>query len=377
MKIAIVTAGGADASGTERVIPCFLWLIERLVRGGDEVHVFCLHHNEQVGSWMLLGATVHNAGGAQHVLRLFRQIVTEHRRSPFDVIHTLWSTRANVVAVAAAKWLSVPVLVYYGAGELAALPDTARFGRQLSARGRFWLRVVTAAADRVGAQSQFVVDLAIARGIDAQRMPLGVALDRWPCLAPRRRMPGAPARLLYVAYLTQVKDPDMLLRAAQRLRDLKVEFEIDCIGADVAGDGAFARLAADLGLQQRIRFHGFMQHHKMRPYFEAADVLVLTSRYEAGPLVVLEAAIAGVPTVGTNVGHLSEWAPTAARVVEPRDAAALADSLAEVLTDEDMRLQLAMQAQARALSENADVTTRRFQDVYMELQRNVGLQHPT
>jgi hypothetical protein len=42
MKVAIVTPGGVDRSGSERVIPCLLWLIERLVRAGIEVHVFAL-----------------------------------------------------------------------------------------------------------------------------------------------------------------------------------------------------------------------------------------------------------------------------------------------------------------------------------------------
>ncbi len=159
----------------------------------------------------------------------------------------------------------------------------------------------------------------------------------------------------------------MLLTALARLQAMGIAFEIDCIGIDVAGDGVIQRRAAELGLSQRIRFHGFLPHHEMRPYFEAADVLVLTSRYEAGPLVVLEAAVAGVPSVGTNVGHLAEWAPTAARVVEPRDGEGLALALADVLSNEDDRLQLAARAQERAVAENADVTTRRFRQTYAQM----------
>jgi glycosyltransferase involved in cell wall biosynthesis len=368
MKIAIVTAGGADPSGTERVIPCFLWLIERLAQGGDELHVFCLFHGKQPGTWSLLGATIHNAGGHQHCVRLFRQIVAEHRRSPFDVIHTLWSPRANLTAIAAAKWLNLPVLLYYGAGELGALPDTAFFGRQLSAKGRFLFQLAAAGADRIGAQSRYIVELARNRGVLAERIPLGVALDRWPPLAPRRRLQGAPARLLHVAAFTAVKDHAMLLDAVARLKAMGVAFELDLIGVDVPGDGAVQRRAANLGLSGQTHFHGFLHHHAQRPYFEAADLLVVTSRYEAGPLVVLEAAVVGVPTVGTNVGHLSEWAPVAARVVEPRDSAGLAQALAEILSNEDARLRLATQAQENALAENADVTARHFRQIYSEMQ---------
>lgn len=85
---------------------------------------------------------VHNARGNRHVLRLLDQIIVEHLRAPFDVIHTAWSVRANLTAIVAAKMLRVPVPLYLGAGELAALSDTERFGRQLSLRGTadLWAR---------------------------------------------------------------------------------------------------------------------------------------------------------------------------------------------------------------------------------------------
>ena len=89
---------------------------------------------------------------------------------------------------------------------------------------------------------------------------------------------------------------------------------------------------------------------------ESADLLLLTSRHESGPLVVLEAAIAGVPTVGTAVGHLVDWAPHAAVTVPVGDAEALARETAALLADEDHRLRLAEAVQARAEVEDADWT---------------------
>jgi glycosyltransferase involved in cell wall biosynthesis len=91
----------------------------------------------------------------------------------------------------------------------------------------------------------------------------------------------------------------------------------------------------------------------------------MASRHEAGPVVALEAAIAGVPTVGTAVGHLVEWAPSAALVVPVGDAPALADAIGRVLDDEALRLRLASAAQRLAIAEDADFTARAFEALYL------------
>jgi glycosyltransferase involved in cell wall biosynthesis len=93
-------------------------------------------------------------------------------------------------------------------------------------------------------------------------------------------------------------------------------------------------------------------------------VLVMSSMHEAGPLVALEAAVIGVPTVGTAVGHIAEWSPAAALAVPVGDWASLAASLRSVLADEELRLRLAKAAQHRAMLEDADYTARAFESLY-------------
>ena len=359
MKIAIVTSGGAGRDGVHGTVPCLVWLIERLVRAGDEVHVFLLQQEPEPDSWTLRGATIHNAGRRRPKRDMLRQIADVHRAGRFDAIITLWSALAEGVAAFAGLRLGVPVLLYFGCGELAALPDV-NFGCQLSFRDRTLLRFAMARADIIVGQCGRVVERIKARGYPAQRLPLGVAVDEWAPRAPRRRTPGAPARLLNVGHVTPVKDHRTLFEAVAGLKAEGIAFQLDCVGIDVAGDGAMARRAIELGLADEVRFHGFMPHGDVRRLFEAADLLVVSSRSEDGPLVVLEAAIAGVPTVGTDVGHLAEWAPAAARTVPAADAAALTDALREVLSDENLRLDLARRAQEKALAEDADATAEGF-----------------
>lgn len=365
MRVALLVPGGVDRTGTHRVIPAILWLIERLVAAGDDVHVFALRQEPRPGHWPLLGARVHNAGGRPRRARMLAQLIAEHRRARFDVLHAFWAAPAGVVAAAAGRMLRVPVVLEFPGGDLAGVPGIG-YGAQLTRRGRLWVRMAVAGADRVVVPSGSMVRLARGLGITAQRVPWGVALDRWPPRPPRRRDPGRPPRLLHLASLNRVKDQETLLRAAAVLRDAGVPFRLDIIGEDTLG-GAVQRRAAELGLGEVVRFHGFLPHAQMRPWVERADLLVVSSRHEGGPVVLLEAAVAGVPTVGTAVGHLADWSPDAACAVPVGDSAALAREISRLLADEDARLRLAEAAQARALAEDADFVAREIRRIYQEL----------
>ena len=154
--------------------------------------------------------------------------------------------------------------------------------------------------------------------------------------------------------------------AAVHLQARGVPFVLDVVGEDTL-HGKIIHRARQLELEGCVRFRGFLPQRALKKYMYAADLLIVTSRHEAGPLVALEAATAGVPTVGTHVGLLADWAPVAARSVSVGDGSALAHEIADLLSREDERLRLACQAQQRAVAENADITTRRIRDVYASM----------
>ncbi|MEL4890976.1 glycosyltransferase family 4 protein [Xanthomonas protegens] len=363
MKLALVVPGGVDRSGEYRVIPAFLSLIERLARVHD-LHVFVLHQEPLPAQWDLLGARIHNIGAARTRWRAIAAIRAEHRRAPFDVVQSLFSGHCSLIAVAAARWLQRPSLVHIAGGELVALHAIGYGGRR-KWQGRLREALVLRLASAVTAASAPILDSLRALGIAAERVPLGVDLRAWPPRPPRPRGEG-PARLLHVASLNPVKDQTTLLRALAALARAGVDFRIDLVGVDTL-DGAMQRLVATLGLSERVRFLGFKTQRELRPLVEAADLLVLSSQHEAGPLVLLEAAVAGVPTVGTAVGHLQEWAPSAALAVPVGDWAGLADALRQVLSDDELRLRLAWAAQCRAVREDADCSVRGFTALYQRL----------
>ncbi|MBS0579611.1 MAG: glycosyltransferase family 4 protein [Proteobacteria bacterium] len=364
MRIGLVVPGGVDPSAEYRVIPVLLALISRLA-ARHEVRVFALRQQARPGHWRLLGADVDNIGSPRPRVRAIQALRAAHRAAPFDIIQSIWSADPGLVAVTAGRLLGVPALVHVAGGELAAVPDID-YGGGLSWRGRLREALVLRAAAHVSAASAPMVRALAQIGVRADRLPLGIDVDQHPPRAPRRRVPGSTARLIHVASLNRVKDQTTLLQALSVLRGAGMAFHLDLVGEDVL-DGRIQRLAVDLGLADRVTFHGFLPQRPLRVLLERADLMLVSSRHEAGPVVVLEAAVAGVPTVGTDVGLLSEWAPRAARVVPVADPRALAGAVLELLGDENGRLELARAAQGRALAEDAGFTARAFEALYERL----------
>ncbi len=365
MKLALVVPGGVDRSGEYRVIPALLALIERLA-GHHELHVFALHQEPAPGAWNLLGARIHNIGRGATRVRALRAILREHRASPFGLVQSFFSGACGLVAVSAARMLGIPSAVHVAGGEPVRLADI-RFGGRLTWRGRLQERVILAGASALTAASAPQLELLSGLGAAARRVPLGVdCVQAWPARAPVPRGTDGPARLLHVGSLNRVKDQPTLLRALAQLAQGPQAFHMDIVGEDTLG-GAIQRLARELGLADRIRFRGFMTQRELLPLMQAAHVLIVSSRHEAGPVAVLEAAAVGVPTVGTAVGHVAEWAPQAALAVPVGDWQSLAAALCRVLADEALRLRLARAAWTRAVWEDADYTAGCLETLYGEL----------
>jgi glycosyltransferase involved in cell wall biosynthesis len=173
-----------------------------------------------------------------------------------------------------------------------------------------------------------------------------------PASANAGATPAFPGRYaLVVGRLVPQKNVALALDALARLDDVPLV---------IAGEGPLrAELEAQatrLGIAQRVMFAGARSDARqlMR---EAAAVLV-PSRWEGLPLVVLEALAAGTPVVATAVRGMRELlTPETAALVPPDDPDALAQALRRILTDDGYAsaLETAGRALAARYSEQAMV----------------------
>jgi len=93
------------------------------------------------------------------------------------------------------------------------------------------------------------------------------------------------------------------------------------------------QLAAELGIEDRVRWTGYLSDKELLAAYRNADVLVQPSRYEGFGLQVLEAMACGTPVISSDRGSLPEVAGDAAVMVDPDDVEGMAGRIRDVLTD--------------------------------------------
>jgi colanic acid/amylovoran biosynthesis glycosyltransferase len=132
-------------------------------------------------------------------------------------------------------------------------------------------------------------------GIDCfQHAPTGKSKGKTPAFA-----------ILAVGRLHPVKDHAFLIRACRLLKDRGMD--VACL---IAGDGPeranLESLVRSLSLTEEVRFLGHVPHEQLPLCYAGSDVVVLTSRSEGIPLVLMEAMACGRPVLAPSITGIPE-----------------------------------------------------------------------
>jgi glycosyltransferase involved in cell wall biosynthesis len=164
--------------------------------------------------------------------------------------------------------------------------------------------------------------------------------------------------MVTVARLTRRKGHHLTLAALARLPDdLRQRITWLVIGPDGEVDYVQELREMIANIDCDIRILGPLPSEKIRDIYAAGDVFCLTGlpessgRVEGFGLVYLEAGAAGLPSIATDVGGVPDavLADESGLLVAP-DAGAIADAIAEMIIDRDMRAVLAAGAMTHARS---------------------------
>jgi glycosyltransferase involved in cell wall biosynthesis len=167
----------------------------------------------------------------------------------------------------------------------------------------------------------------------------GVTADEFDPIVPA---PDA-TDIVYVGEFRHIKGADLLIDAVARLHSDGKPFTLTLAGDGEELEGLTAQIRK-LGLAEAVRFIG---HVKARYGFSKGKLLVVPSRGDSMPYVVIEAAAAGIPMVAANVGGIPEiFGPHTEALFAPNIVGAMADAIETALED-----LAAAQARAKSLRE--------------------------
>jgi glycosyltransferase involved in cell wall biosynthesis len=239
-------------------------------------------------------------------------------------------------------------------------------------RGRVyeWMdRLALRRFDAVVAVSRPLVDRLTRAGVPApkiQLIPNGRAPGRPATRDEARRLLGLAASTRVVGWvgrLTPEKGPDILLEAAA---SLPVDVHVSLVGeGPMRAD--LERRAESLGLDSRVRWHGIVDSADR--LLSAFDVVVLSSRTEGTPMVLLEAMAAGVPVVASAVGGVPDVVSDREAILTPADdPRALAAGIVAALDRGDPTESRVEAARARLRSDyDLEAWLDRYEAVYRRL----------
>jgi glycosyltransferase involved in cell wall biosynthesis len=182
----------------------------------------------------------------------------------------------------------------------------------------------------------------VRNGVDCTRFILADA-EAVRSARARLGLPESGAIVLCPGRLSRQKGQDVLLTAWPSVLERCPQASLVLVGA---GDPAEMLSSARL---RGVRFMPAVTD--LRPWYIAADVVAVPSRWEGLPLVALEAAASGRPVVGSAIPGLTEVVAASTGVlVPPTDPPALADALVRLLTDPHLRRCQGSAARTRALT---------------------------
>src|SRR5262245_43118061 len=286
-----------------------------------------------------------------------RLLADEFRRQQTQIAQT-FLFHANVVGARAARLAGVPRVV---TGSRLADPRWWRTALESAA---------TASADKYVCVSQSVAEFCRRRGHAAEKLvviPNGIDIGRWrearPVELAELGVPAGRRAMLYVGRLDKQKGLDRFFRELPAVCRELPQHDLLLVG-EGPQKSALASSAKRLGVESRVHFLGWRDC--VPSIVAAADFLVLPSRWEGMPNVVLEAMAAGKPIVAMQAEGIVELLGLAAldQTVEREDWRGFRSRTVAIANDRDFAAELGRRNQERAIQFSLEAMVERYQRLY-------------
>jgi glycosyltransferase involved in cell wall biosynthesis len=270
-----------------------------------------------------------------------RYLAARWLRDPPDIVHAhFWMS--GLAALAGARDQGLPVVQTFHA--LGVVKRRHQGAEDTSPESRIRTEVAIARdVAMVLATSSDEERELVRLGVPVSRIsivPCGVNVSSFRPEGPVARR-GAVPRVLAAGRLVRRKGFETVVRAMPGVPDAELVIAGGPAAGRLRGDAKYrrlSRLAAELGVAERVLFRGRIGRPDMPPLMRSADLVVSVPWYEPFGMVPLEAMACGVPVVASAVGGHTDTVQdgVTGALVPPRDPAALSRVVSDLLSREDL-----------------------------------------
>jgi glycosyltransferase involved in cell wall biosynthesis len=179
--------------------------------------------------------------------------------------------------------------------------------------------------------------------------------------------------LLYAGRISPHKNVVRMIEAFSALKgelekdQLYPDLKLIIIGDDLSGNPDLRRTVVRSGVQNDVRFLGFIPIESLRIFYDAAKIFIFPSLYEGFGLPPLEAMAHGTPVVTSNVSSLPEVVGNAAVLVNPENVFEIMRALHRVLADQDLRERMKARGYEQVKRFSWEASVRRILSVYRQI----------
>lgn len=279
------------------------------------------------------GSLFHRISEMLPVARKLRSLLKNRQ---IEIIHA-HETAPLIIARIASVGLGIPVVFTYHGSDPGRAPSVARTARRC--------------ADWSISPSRISLDSLISLGLPAENTRvMGLGVHPLPEIPERKvqefrqAMLGPNGKILIssLSRLAHQKGIDMMIEVARKIRDQRDDIVI-AVGGHGPYEDLVDRWAEVAQVSDTIKFMGPVSD--VATVLAASDMYLLTSRWEALPISIVEAFRSGLPVVATDCGGVKELVnPSVGGVVPVGDTNAIAEMIIDLADNQDLRLQMGKNA---------------------------------
>jgi len=280
-----------------------------------------------------LDTIVYNWKFFHHYKKFMRQYRLDKGKP--DIVHVHVPMKAGRIAL----WMKVPYIVTeHSSAYSDEVPDSyhrrGNYYRKWVKRIFENAKALTTVSKKLGDRLQHLFE------IKKMHIIPNVANTKYFNYAPVR---PSRFRFLHASTMDHPKNVEGILRTLHRLKQQRTDWECVMLGWDTP---ALKKLCTELGLNDHVQWKGVVSYRQVAVEMQHSSALLMFSRYENQPCVILEALCCGLPVIATKVGGIPEIINDFNGIlVEPGNEAQLLDACIQCMNNNYDGASIAQHAQ--------------------------------